>query len=334
MDVPILTISGYYDGDQPGALAFYQGHLRAASPADRSRHFLVLGPWDHGGTSSPNREVNGLTFGAASLVDIDKLHVDWYDWTLKDGSRPDFLKERVTYYVPGPGAETWKYADSLEAVEGERRALFLTSDGGKANDVFASGRLTEQLQAAPPDRYLDDPLDVHPAERESQLSAAPFTDQSIVLDLGGTGLVYHSEPFPAATEIAGQVKLSLWMSLDVPDADFLVGLFEVRPDGSSIFLASDMLRARYRESLEKARLVTPGKAERYDFDGFAWFARRLAKGSRLRLAVTALNSLFFEKNYHTGGVVADESGKDARPAHVTVWHDAEHPSALTIPLGR
>jgi hypothetical protein len=60
----------------------------------------------------------------------------------------------------------------------------------------------------------------------------------------------------------------------------------------------------------------------------------VAKGSRLRLVVTALNSLFFEKSYHSGGVVADESGKDARTAHVTLWHDAGHPSALTVPLGR
>lgn len=334
MDIPILSISGYYDGDQPGALAFYRGHLRHASSAARGKHFLVLGPWDHGGTATPAREVGGLTFGAASLVDMEKLHKDWYDWTVKDGPRPDFLKKRVAYYVPGPGAEVWRYADSLEEVERERKTLFLTSDGGRANDVFASGRLTGELQAAPPDRYVDDPLDVRPADRESRPSATPFTDQRIVLDLGDAGLVYHSEPFPAAVEIAGQVKLALWMSLDVPDADFLVGLFEIRPDGSSVLLASDMLRARYRRSLETAQLVTPGTVERYDFDGFAWFARRVEKGSRLRLVVTALNSLFFEKNYHAGGVVANESGQDARTAHVTVWHDAGHPSALSIPLGR
>ena len=33
-----------------------------------------------------------------------------------------------------------------------------------------------------------------------------------------------------------------------------------------------------------------------------------------------------------GGVVADEMAKDARTAHVTLYHDAEHPSALEIPI--
>jgi hypothetical protein len=39
-----------------------------------------------------------------------------------------------------------------------------------------------------------------------------------------------------------------------------------------------------------------------------------------------------EKNYNSGGVVADETAKDARTAHVTLYHDAAHPSALEIPV--
>jgi len=31
-------------------------------------------------------------------------------------------------------------------------------------------------------------------------------------------------------------------------------------------------------------------------------------------------------------VVADETAKDARTAHVVLYHDAEHPSALEIPI--
>jgi predicted acyl esterase len=48
--------------------------------------------------------------------------------------------------------------------------------------------------------------------------------------------------------------------------------------------------------------------------------------------VSCPNSIAFEKNYNSGGVVADETAKDARTAHVAVYHDAEHPSALEIPV--
>jgi hypothetical protein len=50
----------------------------------------------------------------------------------------------------------------------------------------------------------------------------------------------------------------------------------------------------------------------------------------LRLVLTCLNSIYWQKNYNSGGVVSDETGKDAHTAHVTLYHDAEHPSALEL----
>jgi len=58
----------------------------------------------------------------------------------------------------------------------------------------------------------------------------------------------------------------------------------------------------------------------------------LMKGSRLRLVVDSPNSIFWQKNYNSGGVVADETAKDARTAHLKVYHDAEHASAIDLPL--
>lgn len=36
------------------------------------------------------------------------------------------------------------------------------------------------------------------------------------------------------------------------------------------------------------------------------------------------------KNYNSEGVVAHESGQDARSAHSTLYHDSEHPSFLQL----
>lgn len=57
-------------------------------------------------------------------------------------------------------------------------------------------------------------------------------------------------------------------------------------------------------------------------------------GQKEPLVVSSPNTIFLEKNYNSGGVVAAESGKDARTAHVTLVHDAAHPSALEIPIGK
>lgn len=332
INLPVLTITGHYDGDQTGALEYYKRHLRLATAEARDKHYLIIGPWDHAGTRTPRNEVGGLKFGDASLVDLNNLHREWYDWTLKDGPRPAFLKKHVAYYVAG--AEEWKYADSLEAIASGHRTLYLDSSGSAA-DVFHSGTLSEaKPDKSAPDRFTYDPLDTRPAELDREDFANPLLDQRYALNLFGNGLVYHSAPFAEATEVTGHLKLTAWMAMDVPDTDFGVTVYEILPDGTSIQLTSDMMRARYRESLRQEKLVTPGQINRYDFASFTFFSRRITKGSRLRLVLNCPNSAYLQKNYNSGGAVEKESGKDARTAHVTLYHDADHPSSLEIPIVR
>lgn len=330
INIPILTITGHYDDDQPGAMHHYRQHMRSTSPA-REQHYLIIGPWDHAGTRTPKREFGGLKFGEACMLDMNKLHMEWYDWTLKGGSKPEFLKQRVAYYLAG--AEEWKYAVSLDSISTVTKQLYLNSTNGSANDVFRSGTLEETPPAqSQPDRYIYDPLDVRPADLEREEIKNTFTDQRYALNLFGNGVVYHSAPFEADTEITGYLKLLVWIALDVPDIDFRVTVSEILRDGSSIALTQDLLRARYRESLRQEKLVAVDEINRYEFDGFTFFSRRIAKGSRLRLLISSPNSIYLEKNYNSGGVVANESGKDARTAHVSLYHDAAHLSYLELPL--
>jgi len=334
IDIPILTITGDYDGDQPGALSYYAEHMRWGTPSAIKRHDLIIGPWDHAGTRTPKKDVGGLTFGDASVLDLNDLHRRWYDWTMKNGDKPSFLKKRVAYYVVGPGAEEWKYADDLDAISAPRR-LDLGSKDGFPGDVFHSGTLSEHSSpGAPYDSWTYDPLDIRPAEIESRDVANFLTDQGDFLNLFGNGAVYHTEPFSEATEISGFVRLVLWISLDVPDTDLEAELAEILPDGRSVLLTSDVVRARYRDSLRRPAFARAGQINRYEFTGFAWFSRRVSKGSRLRLLIRCPNSISLEKNYNTAGTVAAESGRDARTAHVKLWHDKAHRSHLEIPVAR
>jgi putative CocE/NonD family hydrolase len=211
--------------------------------------------------------------------------------------------------------------------------LYLTSTNGIANDVFHSGTLEETPPAvSQPDTYIYDPLDLRPAELEREEIKNYLTDQRYALNLYGNGLVYHTAPFEQDTEVTGFLKLVAWIALDVPDTDFQVTVSEILSDGLHIQLTQDLLRARYRESLREEKLVTPGEINPYTFDGFTFFSRRVARGSRLRLLIVSPNSIYYQKNYNGGGVVSAEMGADARTAHVTLYHDAEHPSYLELPL--
>jgi predicted acyl esterase len=132
--------------------------------------------------------------------------------------------------------------------------------------------------------------------------------------------------------LIGCPKLTLWVSPDVPDTDIATELDEILADGTSIAIWSDVRRLRYRESVRQENLVKLGETVRCDFNPGLFIARRMAKGSRLRLVVSAPNSIYFEKNYNSGGVVANETAKDARTAHVRILHDGQHASVLDVPI--
>ncbi|HXU30198.1 MAG TPA: CocE/NonD family hydrolase, partial [Thermoanaerobaculia bacterium] len=335
ISIPILTITGHYDGDQPGALSYYREHLRYAPQAVRDRHYLIIGPWDHAGTRTPNAQVGGLTFGEASVLDLNDLHKEWYDWTMKGGPKPKFLEKRVAWYTP-PG-DGWRYVDSIEEIAKETLTFHLDSDGtpGAATDAFHAGRLAAEPAAqAGTDAYVYDPKDTRAATWQTADDDDFLVDQSGAMRLAGDGLVYVSAPFPAATEITGWPRLVAWIALDAPDVDLQAALYEILPSGKSILLSAAQMRARYRESVREAKAVRPGQALPYTFDTFTFFSRQIAAGSRLRLILTSPNAIGQQKNWAAGGEVARESIRDARTVHVRLLHDREHPSRLELPIAR
>ncbi|HVI82779.1 MAG TPA: CocE/NonD family hydrolase [Chthoniobacterales bacterium] len=339
ISLPILTITGQYDGDELGAMTFYRDHMANASPEARAKHFLIIGPWDHAGTRTPTDEVGGIKFGSGAMVDLNDLHRQWYDWTMKNGAKPQFLKNQVAYYLLAAGNSgangDWNYTDSYASLIANPKTFYLNSKNGDANSVFRSGSLTPAKSANGADQFTYNPLDTRRGETVEGVEPndkRAVIDQRLPLSIGDDGLVYHTMQLPDETPLVGCPSVTLWVSIDTPDIDFEADLYEIQPDGTSIALWSDLRRLRYRESLREAKLVNPGEIVKCMFDPGLFVARKLMKGSRLRLVVTAVNSIFWQKNYCSGGVVADETAKDARIARVKVYHDAEHASAVELPL--
>jgi hypothetical protein len=337
--LPILTITGQYDGDELGALSYYRDHLANASPELRAKHFLIIGPWDHAGTRTPTDEVGGVKFGPGAIVDLNDLHRQWYDWTMKAGPKPPFLKNQVAYYLLAPGNSgangDWKYADDFDGLIANPKTFYFASKDGDANGVFRSGALTEQQPTNGADKFTYEPLDTRRGEFVEGVDPKEKTaaiDQTFALSIGNDGLVYHTDPLPNETPLIGCPAVTLWLSIDTPDVDLECDLYEIQPDGTSIALWSTLGRLRYRDSLREAKLVNPGEIVRLDLNPGLFVARRLLKGSRLRLVVTAVNSISWQKNYCSGGVVADETAKDARTSRVQIYHDTGHPSTIQLPL--
>lgn len=325
MTFPVLTATGYFDDDQPGSLRYYRRHIAHAPPAVAQKHLLVMGPWDHGGTQHPSKEIEGLAIPESAVLDMDKLRADWYDWILGRGPRPALLKERVTYFMLG--ADEWRYAPSLEAASSGELTFFLE---GTPEDVFHSGRLTtEAAGVEPPTSLLSDPHAL------PELAVAKYSEGENLLSqfraYQKDAITFHSEPFAHDTEIAGSMRLNLVVQSDCPDFDLWAQVLMVLPDGSAVRLGEDIRRARFRDGFFKEELLKPVQVAEIPFE-FYWMARRIPAGARLRLTIAPLNSPNYQKNYNTGGRIGYERLEDARIANIKIFHDAERRSRLVLPL--
>ncbi|HEX7130043.1 MAG TPA: CocE/NonD family hydrolase [Rhodanobacteraceae bacterium] len=330
INIPILTITGYFDGDQPGALRYYREFM-ANAPANAKQHFyLLMGPWDHPGTRHPQEKLGGLTFDKKSVLDIDQLHIDFFDWVLKGGKRPALLSHRVNYYVMG--ADEWRHADSLKDLSDHTLRLYLSSPDSDAHDVFHAGLLaTAQPGEQPADTFTDDPLELTPANE-------------LLKDQGNDPLVHSAEPFksdrlvyvsdrlPKAITLAGAMQLLANISLDTPDGDVGAEVDAILPDGRTLVLGQDFMRARFRHGVTHAESVKPGAIDPWHFDGFYFTVRELPAGTRLRVVLAPLNIPDLQKNYNSGGRLGYETAKDARTATFSVYLDPQHPSYLEMPL--
>jgi len=330
IDIPILTITGYFDGDQPGALRYYREFMANASANAKQHFYLLMGPWDHPGTRHPQEKLGGLTFDKKSVLDIDQLHIDFFNWILKSGKRPDILSHRVNYYVMG--ADEWRHADSLENLSDHTLRLYLSSPDNDAQDVFHAGLLTTKKPGEQPaDSFKDDPLALAPAD---ELLKGQGDDPLVhsAEAFKQNRLIYASEPLPSSVTLAGALQLLANISLDTPDGDVGAEVDAILPDGRTLVLGQDFVRARFRHGMAKAEPATPGVIEPWRFDGFYFSVRELPKGTRLRVVLAPLNIPDLQKNYNSGGRLGYETAKDARTATFSVHLGPQHPSYLELPL--
>ena len=332
IDIPILSISGYYDDDQMGALTYYDRHMQFGRST--REHYLVIGPWDHAGTRNPSIELNGMKFAAESQVDMKALHLAWYNWTMRGGQKPAFLANRVMAWSMGP--EKWTAYPSKVSL-GTGSLVFNVHSYGHADSLARAGTLSLEPPAdETSDEYVDDPLRKFSKAALAggeEYPPSPLFGSRRSEILNGDAVIYESGALKEPIHLLGRLTFEAWLTMDVPDADFAVEVSEIKKNGAFVPIAIDFVRARYRDSLRQASLVTPGTPFKCSFDGFNFTNRVLEPGSRLRIIFGKIN-LPQTRNLHSGKDPNREVGEDARIAHVRLLHGKEHPSRLTLPIER
>jgi len=142
-------------------------------------------------------------------------------------------------------------------------------------------------------------------------------------------LVYQTPLLTSAVETIGYPEAVLYASSNCEDTDFFVRLIDVAPDGAAIDIASGMVRARYRNSLEKVELIKPGEVVEYKIK-LRPTAHRFLAGHRIRLDVTSSDFPNYDRNHNT----PVDQNSDARlvTAKQTVFFGGSYGSKLRLPV--
>ena len=324
IDLPVLVFTGWFDADQPGTMRYWKG-MRDHSPGAGKQH-IIIGPWDHGqAISGGDLSLGEFRFTPESVVDVQAVHLDFFDYCLAGGrSTPERPRARV--YVMG--SNEWREFDEYPPAEVEPQSLYLSS-GGAANSMAGDGQLSWNPPGeAPPDRYAYDPQNPVPSDIGG---AAQGIDQRPI-ERRHDVLVYTSEVLDSPVEIIGAVEAIIHAATDGLDTDFTAKLVDVHPDGRALKLGwwdAAAIRARYRNGFEAEELLTPGQEEEYRIK-LGHIGHTFLPGHRIRLEVSSSAYPFFAPNPNTGNPVATDT--EWRVAQQTVFHDAGRPSRLILPV--
>ncbi len=354
-DAAMVHLSGWYDAYARTATENYQGLARR----NRTPVRLIMGPWTHGGRSTPH--AGEADFGALATLDADggdlfARRLAWFDRYLKGVRSSAAEQPPVRIFVMGGGSGRKTPAGRLEHGGRWRSEPDWPLPGQKLTPFFltSGGRLSTMRppSAAEPVSYDFNPDHPVPTMGGTVTSGEPLMrgggyDQRESPDFYGSRppylpvaarpdvLVFETEPLAEDTEVTGAIEASLWISSDAVDTDFTIKLLDVYPpsedysQGFALNLTDGILRCRYRDSWERPALMTPGTVYRITVAAFPT-SNRFSRGHRIRLDVSSSNFPHFDVNPNTGA--PEGKGLTRRVARNTLYMDADRPSQVVLPL--
>ncbi len=308
LPTPASYVGGWYDIFLPDQLRDY-----AATRAGSAPHRLTIGPWVHGSPAGLGAAAaEALHFGlphALGTTPGERAPVRLYLMgTGHKGSAAPGIAQRA----PRP----WRDFDSWPPAGYPGTPLHLTPDGGLSAVGPAGGGPADQ---AAPSEFRYDPSDPTPAAGGAFLSVGAGPRDNRKLEQRADVLTFTSAPLVGDVEVIGEVAAEIWFASNRASADVFVRVCDVDGKGRSTNVCDGI-----------ARLDTAGR-EPAAVQVSLWpTAYLFRKGHHIRVQVSSGSHPRYARNPGTGEPRA--TANELLIADQRVWHDAAHPSALTLPV--
>jgi putative CocE/NonD family hydrolase len=211
-----------------------------------------------------------------------------------------------------------------------RYTEFYLHSSGRANTLYGDGKLsTDKPQSEKSDLFTYDPQDPVPFITEPSFQQIGGPDDYRAIERRDDVLVYTGDPVTSAIEVCGPINVTLYASTTATDTDFTAKLIDVWPNGFAERLSDGIVRARFRDGMERENLIHPGTVYEYKID--AWNTCQMFKtGHSIRLEISSSAFPKYSRNLNTGEPLGRTTNMVA--ARQTIYHDAQHPSVVTLPV--
>jgi uncharacterized protein len=345
LNVPVMLVHSLWDQeDIYGAVAVY----KALEPKDvnNDKVFLVLGPWHHGQEIGDGSELGALKFHSdTALYFRQEILAPFLARYLKDGAPRADVPAVAAYET---GTNVWRRLTAwpsgcTNGCEIRRSPLYLSAG---LKTTFAPSRTGD----AAFDEYVSDPAKPVPfrARPIQQIGYdPPLTWSKWLVDdqREASGrpdvLAFTSDVLTAPVKISGEPMVNLIASTSGTDSDWVVKLIDVYPDevagdatmgGYQLMVAADILRGRYRESLETPKAIAAGEPLLYKF-ALPTANHVFLRGHRIMVQVQSSWFPLYDRNPQTFVQnIFWAKPADYKKATQRVYHSPEHASFIDLPV--
>ena len=319
--VPALHVTGWND-------VVYRQTLILHSELDQAgrEQQLLVGAWMHNHIGSEDTQFGDEDFGKSSIVSEEELHelyVNWFDRHVRgEGALGPVAKIFVM------GRNEWVEFDAWPPQDAREHTLYLSASAGPG----APGGLIEAAESEVAVSYHYDPQD--PVPTFGGVNSHLFPAEAGPRDQAAVGqredvLVFTSDPLEEPLVLAGPQKVMLRASSSAVDADFVVKLVIVRPDGYSRIVEDGIIRARHRESYDRSVWLEPGVPVDLTVD-LGSTAIEVPAGHQIGIQVASSNFPKYDRNPSSK---ADPlSATELLPARQTLHLGGESGSRLVLSI--
>lgn len=322
IEVPCLFVTGWWDNYPAQVIQNFEDVVAKGGERARKHSKLLVGPWDHVSVGLPAQ--GARTFEKAAHASGEAARAFFDVWLRGEPGEKWEKTPRVRFWTVNEDA--WTGVESWSALERETSVLHLAADGRLVAEKPGAGTPDKSLERV----YTCDPKKPSPTLGGRNLPPVPHGPGDLgALDKRADVLVYSTGRLASPLGVDGAPTVSLTFAADRPDCDFIAQLADVDESGRATLLVDGAQRAKWRTPGKGPQLLEKGTAVKLTVT-LSPLSATLPKGHELRLYVTSASSPRYERNTHTGADHWEEAS--AVPVTVTVFHDAERPSALSLPV--